>query len=764
MHHSGVHDSSLVLLSIAIAIFASYTALDLAARMRSASGASRWGWLLAAAVTMGGGIWSMHFVAMLAFSVSGLEVAYSLPLTLLSLLLPIGVTAASFAVVSRRDSAPVSVALGGIVMGLGIAWMHYTGMAAMRMPAALSHDRLWLTSSILIAVAASTAALWLAFRQASFSMRLAGSVVMGLAVAGMHYAAMQGTVFASHPGLDGGDAAASVGQTVLALWVTTTTFMILLLAMIAAMLDRRYALRLELEAAALRQSEERFRLLVQSVTDYAIFMLDPAGRVANWNAGAERLHQYSEEEIVGQPFSTFYTNEDQESGKPSVALQTARTSGKFEGEGWRVRKTGSRFWAGVVIDKVCDETGDLLGFVKVTRDISAWKSAQEELEQTRAALFQAQKMEAIGQLTGGVAHDFNNLLMAILGSLELIRKRPPEDPRTLRLLDNAIQGAQRGAALTQRMLAFARRQHLHPEPVKVPDLVNGMSDLLNRSITSAHQIETRFPLGLPPAMVDPHQLELALLNLVVNARDAMPQGGTILIAGHARPAPEGGPAMVCLSVSDEGVGMDPETLSRATEPFYTTKGVGKGTGLGLSMVQGLAEQSQGQFVITSALGEGTTAEIRLPIAVGQLQPEKEMPEQGDQTPTRGLKILLVDDDPLVLENAAAMLEDLGHQVIEASSGREALAILDHVGALDAVISDQVMPGLTGLEVAQAVAALRPGLPFIIASGYAEIPTREGEPHLQKPFTQADLQRALALSLDRVRNQRPALGDEHRPKR
>ncbi len=282
----------------------------------------------------------------------------------------------------------------------------------------------------------------------------------------------------------------------------------------------------------LKLSEQQFRLLVQGVTDYAIFMLDTNGIVTNWNQGAQRIKGYTPDEIIGRHFSQFYTDEDRATGEPARALETAKRDGKFEKEGWRVRKDGSRFWAHVVLDALRDETGSLLGFAKITKDITERKDAQEKLDRTREALAQSQKMEAIGHLTGGIAHDFNNLLMAVLSGLELIRKRLPDDPKLTMLLDNSVQAARRGAALTQRMLAFARRQELKTETIRIPQLVHGMSDLLERSLGRSISIETRFPLRLPAILADANQLEMALLNLAVNARDAMPQGGKIVVAAE----------------------------------------------------------------------------------------------------------------------------------------------------------------------------------------------------------------------------------------
>ncbi len=304
---------------------------------------------------------------------------------------------------------------------------------------------------------------------------------------------------------------------------------------------------------ALRRSEEEFRILVQSVTDYAIYMLDPEGHITNWNAGAERIKGYSAKEIIGEHFSRFYTDEDRDAQLPQRGLAIAAQEGRFEKEGWRVRKDGTRFWANVVIGAIRDRSGKLVGFAKITRDITERMEAQQELERAREALFQAQKMEAIGRLTGGMAHDFNNLLSAILGGLELVRKRLPEDPRVTLLLDNAIASAERGAALTQRMLTFARRKDLSLEAIDLPSLVSGMSALLDQSTGASVEVERRFPSSLPPVNCDANQLESALLNLAVNARDAMPDGGSFIIEAYmddAAVTAHGLPRPVCLPVTD----------------------------------------------------------------------------------------------------------------------------------------------------------------------------------------------------------------------
>lgn len=498
----------------------------------------------------------------------------------------------------------------------------------------------------------------------------------------------------------------------------------------------------------LRQSEEEFRILVQGVVDYAIFLLKPDGTVASWNAGAQRIKGYLPHEIIGQHFSRFYSAEDQNEGLPRKALEIATQTGRTEKEGWRVRKDGSRFWAHVVIDAIRNADGTLLGFAKITRDITERRKAEEELERTREALFQSQKMEAVGQLTGGIAHDFNNLLMAIMASLELLQRRLPDgDPKRTRFLENAMQAAKRGASLTQRMLAFGRKQDLKPVAVDVANLIHGMTELLQSSLGPSVQIEARFPLTLPSVSADPNQMELAILNLAVNARDAMQSGGTITIAASEKSAESIGLSKgryVCISVVDTGDGMDRSTLLRAMEPFFTTKGIGKGTGLGLSMVHGMMQQLGGKLVLRSRKSEGTTAELWLPVSTAVLTIEK---GTSNHRPTIGPSrvILTVDDDSLVSLNTVAMLEELGHKVFEASSGKQALNILRHEADIDLLITDQAMPGMTGAELADAVRVERPDLPVIIATGYAELPANADTKllKLSKPFRQQQLAEAIA---------------------
>jgi signal transduction histidine kinase/CheY-like chemotaxis protein len=389
-------------------------------------------------------------------------------------------------------------------------------------------------------------------------------------------------------------------------------------------------------------------------------------------------------------------------------------------------REGERRFREELEQQVKERTADLL-------------QAQETRARAEQALLQAQKLEAIGNLTGGVAHDFNNLLMAVLGSLELLRKRIPQEDRLLRLVDNAVEGVRRGKSLTERMLAFARRQYLQPEKVSLKDLVWGMAELLQRSLGPTIILEVSIPDGLAPIEVDPNQLESAVLNLALNARDAMGGAGPLLISAKEVAPQEGSKtAFVCLTVEDKGAGMDDATLKRATEPFFTTKGVGKGTGLGLSMVQGLAEQSGGKLTLSSTPNIGTTAELCFPAAEALSAVPKAAPPQLTAVTQRRLELLLVDDDPLVLSNTTAMLEDLGHRVITASSGEAALKLIN-TQRFDLLLTDHAMPHMTGAQLVGEVRLRHPELSIVIATGFAELPDDISTmTRLRKPYSQHDL--------------------------
>jgi PAS domain S-box-containing protein len=476
---------------------------------------------------------------------------------------------------------------------------------------------------------------------------------------------------------------------------------------------------------ALRESESRFRLLVQSVTDYAIYMLDPEGNITNWNVGGERIKGYRESEIIGRHFSLFYTEEDRKNNEPARALETAARNGRYEREGWRVRKDGSRFWASVVIDPIRDSNGKLIGFAKVTRDMTERKRTEDALEAARAALAQSQKMEAIGQLTGGVAHDFNNLLTIITNALDLLASGRRDEAQRLRIIDSAVRAAERGAKLTQQLLAFARRQPLRAHVHDINAVITGFEAVLRRACSASIVVETALASQPMPAEIDAAQFETALLNLIVNARDAMPDGGKLRIttgietvdlerARQLSGIRRG--ECVVVSISDTGTGMSADVISRAFEPFFTTKDVGKGSGLGLSQVYGVMRQSEGHVEIESRLGIGTTVRLYLPKSEAPIQAEDNMSGLGDST-QRTARVLVVEDDPAVLEVTVAMLRDYGYEVLTAPDGPAGLAILRSDDDIDILFTDIVMPRMNGVELAREAVRLRPRLRVLLASGY-----------------------------------------------
>jgi signal transduction histidine kinase/CheY-like chemotaxis protein len=379
---------------------------------------------------------------------------------------------------------------------------------------------------------------------------------------------------------------------------------------------------------------------------------------------------------------------------------------------------------------------------------------QEITQRLRAEeqLRQAQKMEAMGQITGGVAHDFNNLLLAVLANLDLLREQVAERPEALPLIEGAVQAAQRGASLTQRLLAFARRQNLRVEPTDIAGLVGGMMGLIERSVGAQLELQLKLRPGLPAALVDANQLELALLNLVVNARDATPQGGTVGIELSLRSAEAHGAFAagdyICLCVTDSGHGMDETTLQRAVEPFFSTKEPGKGTGLGLSMIDGLMTQLNGRLLLSSRIGEGTRAELWLPVAAAAPAPPPVVaapaPAPAPAPGAASLAVLLVEDDPLIAMATAAMLKKLGHQTREARNGVQALSLIEAGTPFDLMITDYSMPKMTGMQLAEAVRKLRPDLPIVLATGYAELPADSTLelPRLDKPYMIRDLERAI----------------------
>ncbi|HEX8571432.1 MAG TPA: PAS domain S-box protein [Allosphingosinicella sp.] len=510
---------------------------------------------------------------------------------------------------------------------------------------------------------------------------------------------------------------------------------------------------------ALQESERQFRTLVQGVKDYALYRLDPDGRVSSWNSGAESIKGYKADEIVGQHFSRFYTEEDRASGEPERALATARSEGKYENEAWRVRKDGTRFWANVVIDPIHDENGELVGFAKITRDVTDRRRASEALEETRAALFQSQKLQALGELTGGVAHDFNNLMTVIRGSAELLTRPGLSEEKRARYLRAIIDTADRASTLTSHLLAFGRRQPLKPEVADINLRLDAFAEMIGRTLGGKFEVVLDAAPELPRVEVDLAQLETALLNAAFNARDAMPDGGRITLATRHLPAEGGdeeggegeedGEGEVRIDIVDTGSGMSGEVLGRAFEPFFTTKPVGEGTGLGLSQIHGFAAQAGGRAEIRSSPGEGTTVSIILPAT---RKPVAEVREKPARTALPdGLRVLLVEDNDHVRAFAQLLLDELGCRVLSAASAEEALEVMAGE-PIDLLFSDVVMPGRSGVELARLARQRFAGLPVLLASGYSEEilgPAGSEFEIVRKPYDVAMLEAALATALEQA---------------
>lgn len=503
-------------------------------------------------------------------------------------------------------------------------------------------------------------------------------------------------------------------------------------------------------------AEQRFRLLVQGVRDYAIFMLDAQGRITNWNAGAQAIKGYTANEIIGQHFSVFYTPEDRERGEPARSLDTALREGRFLGEGWRMRKDGTRFWASVVLDPIRDERGNFIGFAKITRDVTERREAQLALDRSRDALNQAQKMEAIGRITGGVAHDFNNLLTIIRSSAELLRRPGLSEEKRARYIGAISDTATKAAQLTRQLLAFARKQPLMPEVFHVAARLRGMEEIIRTSLGSPVKLHFDLPEGLRPIEADPNQFETAILNMVINARDAMPRGGHLTIrarqADHIPPVRSHAGAsgdFVAVSVTDTGTGIEPGTLTRIFEPFFTTKAVNKDTGLGLSQAYGFAKQSGGEISVETRMGEGSTFTLFLPCGKAEAVPEQHPGAPiAIESSRRPMSVLLVEDNDTVGRFALGLLHEMGLTAHWATDGQSALSLLNaRNGRFDLVFSDVVMPGMSGIELASAVRRRWPSLRVVLTSGYSHVLAEQGThgfEFLAKPYSAEALVKMLGL--------------------
>ncbi|HMA57103.1 MAG TPA: MASE1 domain-containing protein [Pseudolabrys sp.] len=500
---------------------------------------------------------------------------------------------------------------------------------------------------------------------------------------------------------------------------------------------------------ALRESEQNVRMLLTGLRDYAIYMLDIEGHVRSWNAGAEQIKGYSADEIVGQHFRTFYTDEDRAQNVPEHALTTAMREGKYEAESWLVRKDGTRFYANELIETIRDEAGELAGFAKITRDITAQHDAQVELDETREQLAQAQKMEALGQLTGGIAHDFNNLLMIVSGYAQILQRRLSE-PKEVQAVEAIRAAAGRGEKLTRQLLTFSRRQQLMPVVVDLHSRIGVVRDMLAPSLRGNIELVVDIEDKIWPVEVDLGELELALVNIAVNARDAMPEGGTItlqarnvvLTPGTAAGSLEGD--FVALAIIDTGTGISAEVLQRVFEPFYTTKPVGKGTGLGLSQVHGFANQSGGAVTVASEPGRGTVVTVYLPRARTEIPAEPGAGASVGRDQIQGT-VLVVEDSRDVADVTSALLEQLGYRVVRAENATEALRHLQQGIEFNLLFSDIVMPGaMDGIGLAQACREQYPDLPVLLTSGFSDAAqAADGRfDILRKPFELSVLERAI----------------------
>jgi PAS domain S-box-containing protein len=738
---AGTYDLRLVALSFVVAWFASYTALDLAGRIRASRGWIRGAWLATAAISMGGGIWSMHFIAMLAF-IMPMVVTFDVDLTVLSLVVAIAVTGGAFYVIGIRRATVLQLSLSGVFMGIGIVAMHYTGMAAMRMPAELSYDPALVALSVVIAIGASIAALWLAFRTVAAWQRIAAALVMGFAISGMHYTGMAAAEFAAHADLDAAPTVAGLAQTNLAMGIAAITFLILFLALLASALDRQSAVHAERETILLRESEERLRKLYRE-TPLPLHAIGPDDRIEESSDAWLDLLGYTRKEALGRKLTDFMTQESGRRYEEAVRASLQHGGEIPQAEYQFVRKSGE------ILDALLSAREELSDGEPVRTlggliDITSRKRAEE-------ALRQSQRMEAIGQLTGGVAHDFNNLLMVINGAAEIAKRSFPEKQVSLPL-EMIATAVKRGQKLIGQLLSFARRQTLETEVIDLAETLPHISEMLKRSLRGDIEIKAFAPDRACRARVDPGELELALLNLGVNARDAMPNGGVLSLAvRHVRLSGEAEVdglrgEFVAIELMDCGIGIAPEVLPRVFDPYFTTKDAGKGTGLGLSQVYGFAKQSGGTAIIQSKLGRGTTVSIYLPATEEPVQAERKHPILADQIQSQEGTVLLVEDNEEVATVSAGYLEQLGYTVEVATNGLDALQKLRSAPFYDLVFSDLLMPGsVAGLELARVVRGNHPHIPILLTTGYsqkAQEAVREGFSILRKPYDLQSLFNAI----------------------
>ncbi|HEY2527870.1 MAG TPA: MHYT domain-containing protein [Xanthobacteraceae bacterium] len=681
---------------------------------------------------MGGGIWSMHFIAMLAFFLP-MPVSFNFGPTLLSLVVAVGVTGFGFFMIGTRQATTLQLVLSGIFMGIGIVSMHYTGMAALCMPADLRYDKVLVALSVFIAIGASITALWLAFRTTVTWQRLLAAVVMGSAISGMHYTGMAAATFVADPAVDGVRGVPGLAQTDLALSIAAITFVILLMALLASAFDRKLTGLAERETALLRESEEQLRKLYRE-TPLPLHAVGVDGRIEQVSDAWLKLLGYPREDTTGRHLTDFMTEDAKRRYDKIISPRLQLGDEIQEIECRFVRKSGE------VVDVLLNAhqeraNGKSVRMLGGIIDVTARKRAEE-------ALRRSQRLEAMGQLTGGVAHDFNNLLMVITGAADRLR-RTIEDEKVNGSLAMIATAVKRGKDLTSQLLSFARRQTFEAAVVDLTELLPKFEEMLKRSLRGDIEIRTRADGGPFRVRVDQGELELALLNLGVNARDAMPDGGILSLAirtvelfgGSDLDGLRG--TFLALELADTGVGIPAEALTHVFDPFFTTKGPGKGTGLGLSQVYGFAKQSGGTATIHSEPGHGTTVSIYLPATDAPAQVERKTEPVDGESPSGKGSVLLVEDSGEVAATLAEYLEQLGFAVDHAWNVSEALGNLHSKGPYHLVVTDILMPGgVAGFELARIVRRSYSEIPVLLTTGYSERTQEavlEGFCVLQKPY-------------------------------
>jgi PAS domain S-box-containing protein len=758
------YDYGLVALSVLIAVAASYCALDLAGRMNASIGRNRWFWLAGGAAAVGAGIWSMHYVGIAALRLAA-PVRHSVFSALVSLLAAISVAALALWVISQCKLAVGSRIGGSVGMGVGIAIMHYATTASMRMPVRASYHLAVGAASLAIAVAISWVALWCAFRlrasdAAQWSWRrLRSALVLGATMWISHHAAMAALRLSAieHASeIAGGTHSMAVGLCATVL----CTFMVLAVAVSASVLDRHYSAR----AITLQAATTHYQQFLRQVIDtnpHLIFVKDWGGKYVLANEAVAELYGTKVEHLLGKCDADFNPKSDEVDKflRDDREVMSSQRAAFIAEEPATNARTGEIRWFETVKVPLLSSDGSTRQVLGVATDITDRKNLEEQFRQ-------AHKMEAVGRLAGGVAHDFNNVLTIIRAQTEfLLADLDPNDHRRGDVLE--IQGAaDRAAAFTRQLLAFSRRQLLQPEVLELNTVIAGMEMMVRRLVGEDVVLLTKLHPDLPRISADPSQLQQVLLNLAVNARDAMPRGGTLLIETalveldeyypRQHPTAKPGPHVV-LAVTDTGCGMDSATRIRIFEPFFTTKEPGKGTGLGLSTVYGIVKQSGGHIWVYSEPGRGTTFKLYFPPhsgAVKASEPERQVaPLNGS-----GATILLVEDERPVRSTVRRLLERHGYSVLEAANGQDALGLVTaRRNEINLVLSDMVMPGMGGMELADRVRALSAGIPVVLMTGYTEEAiTRAGErPHdeqiIEKPFTQNAMLEKVRWALAGPRN-------------